>query len=99
MRVKEGRSSFRAIERTSKGTPSMIWGSGSETAWIWVVSGFDVKRGSHQHRSQVKGTGHRRGDDHQRDRGSLIGAGEVGVALGVEGGDAGSGSDRDRADF
>ncbi len=39
LRVKSGLESCRVTERTSSGIPSRIVGIGSETAWIWVVSG------------------------------------------------------------
>ena len=45
----------------------------------------DVERGPDHDGAEVKGAGDRRGDDHHAERGGFVGAGEVGVAGGVEG--------------
>ena len=61
--------------------------------------GVDVQGRAGDDGAEVEGAGHRGGDDRQAQRGAFVGAGEVGVALDVEGGDAGAGADRGRSHF
>ncbi len=61
--------------------------------------GVDVEGGANDDGAEVKGAGHRRGDDRQAERGAFVGAGEVGVAADVEGVGPAPAPTVDRADF
>ena len=60
--------------------------------------GVEEERVADDDGAEVEGAGDRRGDDGEAQRGAFVGAGEVGLAVGVEGVGAGAGADGDGAD-
>ena len=96
--MKSGRSARTATERRSSGMPCEDRGQGIGDGAPLGGFGVEVEGAADHHGAEVEGPGDRRGDHHQAERGALVGAGEVGVALGVEGVGAGAGADVDGAD-
>ena len=90
------RSTLTSIERMSSLTPPNTSGIGSETALTWAVSGLTLSatRTTTVPRSNGPATAGR--DHRQRERGALVGAGEVGLAAELERARAGAGVGRGR---
>ena len=78
--------------------PPKTWGIGSETAWIWAVSGFDEQRHPDHDRAEIERPGRGGGDDRQGERGPVVGACEEDLAFDVQRRRAGAGGDRGAAD-
>ena len=61
--------------------------------------GIEEERHPDDDGAEVEGPGERRGDDHERERRALVGAGEVGLAVDLQRRGAGAGGDRGDADL
>ena len=98
LRVKPGRFSSMRIERRRRGMPSRILGEGIGDGGDLGGFGVDVKGGPHHGVAEVIGTGDGGGDHGEGKWGAPVGAGEVDLALHVDGVGAGAGSHRGGAD-
>ena len=97
--AKPGRSSAILTKRVRSGIPSWIWGSGSETAVICAVSGSTCDRDPHRDHAEVVGAREGRNRDDQAQRGALVGAGQIDLAVDVDGMGPGAGAGDRRADL
>ena len=97
--MKFGRSMLTWIERIRIGIPPMMLGTVSESATTWASFGSMWRATRTTTVAVVVGTGQRRGDRHQRERGALERARQEDPSDRVERVPAGSGGDVRGADF